>query len=189
VASKGTHPIWVEWGRITRFLEGARLAFARETDLWTSLQIGHSVKISVSTGQGTYQVDVADHLRSMRDDETLFASVLMHSYALAEVAAAERLAASSRGFSGIEDWGIKLLRAEGHDWRDVMDGLAGAVEVAVVRNAVAHATNQIDATDAKRLQAAGSTTRAAGSQVTLDYDGLQIYRARLRSLLRYGGIR
>jgi len=28
-----------EWGRITRFLESARLPFARERNLWTSLEI------------------------------------------------------------------------------------------------------------------------------------------------------
>lgn len=64
MSSNAPVPVWDEWGRITRFLEGARLAFARESDLWTSLQIKDPVKLSVSTGQGTYEVKVGDHLEA-----------------------------------------------------------------------------------------------------------------------------
>lgn len=181
--------VWDEWGRITRFLEGARLAFAREVDLWSSLQIDHSVELSVSTGQGTYRVDVRDHLQAVQDDQTLFASVLIHSYALAESAAADRLSVDSRTFRGIEDWGERLLQAEGHHWSDVTDGLAGAVEVAVVRNAFAHGNRRVDTRDEQRLRAAGLTTVTSGDQVPLDYGRLRIHRARLRSLLNSGGIR
>ena len=51
----------------------------------------------------------------MKDDETLFASVLIHSYALAESAAADHLSADARDFAGIEDWGERLLKVEGND--------------------------------------------------------------------------
>jgi hypothetical protein len=185
----GAPIVWDEWGRITRFLEGARLAFARESDLWESLQIGAGTRIAVSTGHGSYEVDVASHQAAVNDYETLFASVLIHSYALTESAAADHLGIDSREFKGIEDWGTRLLGAEGRDWSEVMDQLPGAVEVAVVRNALAHGTWQIDAAAERRLLAVGPTTRASGSPVTLDYKTLQEYRARLRSLLRYGGIK
>ena len=116
MAPSGESAVWQEWGRITRFFEGARLALAREVDLWTSLQIDQDVQLSVSTGQGRYKVGMHDHLDAMRDDETLFASVLIQSYALAESAAAAHLSLDSRTLYGIEDWGGRLLQAEGRDW-------------------------------------------------------------------------
>ena len=60
---------------MTRFLEGARLALAREVDLWTSLQIDHNVRLSGSSGRRTYSVRLTDHLDAMRDDDTLFCSL------------------------------------------------------------------------------------------------------------------
>jgi hypothetical protein len=39
----------------------------------------------------------------VRDEEMLLASVLIHSYALAETAAVERLGGDARDFGGIED--------------------------------------------------------------------------------------
>ena len=182
-------PVWDEWRRITRFLEGARLAFARESDLWTSLQVKHPVKLSVSTGQGTYEVEVGDHLHAVGDDETLFASVLIHSYAVAEAAAADKLAVDPRTFDGIEDWGHRLLRAEGRSWSRVKGGLAGAVEVAVARNVFAHGRRRLDAASARRLNDAGRQSRRAGTVVKLDYPTLHTYRARLRSLLQQGGLK
>ena len=189
MTSSAPVPLWDEWGRITRFLEGARLAFARESDLWTSLQLKPPVKRSVSTGQGAYEVELGDHLEAVGDEETLFASVLIHSYAVAEAAAADKLAVDSRTFDGIEDWGDRLLQAEGRSWSRVKDGLAGAVEVAVARNVLAHGRRRLDAAAARRLNNAGRQSRRAGAIVRLDYPTLHTYRARLRSLLQQGGLK
>ena len=100
----GAAPIWSEWGRLTRFLESARLAFARERNLWATLDLrsADEVKLSAATHHGTYKVGLNQHLAAVRDEETLFASVLIHSYALAESAAAERLGGHARDFGGIE---------------------------------------------------------------------------------------
>ena len=187
-ASSDGDAVWDEWGRITRFLEGARLAFARETATWASLQIATPVRLAVDTPGGTYTVDLEGHLEAVGDDETLFASVLIHSYAVAASAAAKCLGAKPRNMGGIEEWGTRLLEDEGHTWEDVCDGLSGAVEVAVVRNAFAHATRRIDARDAERLQAAGSARFKVGDDVTLNYKTLKLYRKRLRELLGMGGI-
>ncbi len=180
---------WDEWRRITRFLESARLAFDREADLWGSLQIADDTQISVSTGKGIFEVDVGTHRAAVGDVETLFASVLIHSYALAESAASDHLGRDSRSFGGIEDWGGRLLKAAGSEWEKVMDGEVGAVEVAVVRDAFAHGAREVDARAAARLAKLGLKSRPSGSRVSLDYETLQEYRARLRSLLRSGGIR
>lgn len=182
--------VWDEWMRITRFLQGARLAFARESNLWMSLEISGPVKIAVFGPESRkYEVDLVDHLEAVQDDETLYASVLLHSYALAESAAADHLTVDARDFGGIEDWGGRLLSAEGMSWADLDLGLAGAVKVAVVRNAFAHGTRQIDTVGESRLVAAGVTDMPAGTIVSLDYDSLEGYRACLRHLLNLGGIR
>lgn len=180
-----------EWGRLTRFLESSRLAFARERNLWASLGINEpeQVRISVPAHQGRYNVALSQHIDAVDDAETLHGSVLVHSYALAESAAADRLATCARSFHGIEDWGARLLDTTGHDWTDVKGGLAGAVEVAVIRNAFAHGSRAIDDAARTRLLAAGARTKPAGSRVTLTYDDLREFRGRLLSLLNFGGIR
>ena len=89
----------------------------------------------------------------------LFTSVLIHSYALAETAAAERLGGAARDFGGIEDWGRRLLATTGSTWGALKEGVAGAVEVAVVRNAYAHGGRRIDESAANRLRAVGISRR------------------------------
>ena len=180
-----------EWGRLTRFLESARLAFARERNMWASLGIDEPehVRISAPADQGRYKVALKQHIDAVNDAETLHGTVLVHTYALAESAAAERLAMDARSFGGIEDSGARLLTASSRSWSEVNGGLAGAVEVAVVRNAFAHGSREIDSAAETQLLAAGASPRQAGSRVTLTYTDLREFRARLLSLLRFGGIR
>lgn len=189
IGAAPTPPIWDEWGRITRFLESARLAFARERNLWASLELGddRDVQLSASAGDGVYKVGLHQHLAAIEDEQTLLASVLIHSYALAESAAASHLSVDSRDFRGIEDWGGRLLSRTNRSWDKVHHGLAGAVEVAVVRNAYAHGTRHIDEASEKRLRKVGVLDRTAGQTVSLDHAELRTFRARLRSLLRWGG--
>src|SRR6476620_2235167 len=120
-------PVWTEWGRLTRFLESARLAFVRERNLWTSLELARldEVRLSADTGRSLYKVPLAQHLAAVEDEDTLFASVLIHSYALAESAAAARLDIDSRDCGGIEDWGTRLLVANGRTWDSIDGGVAG----------------------------------------------------------------
>lgn len=183
-------PPYDEWGRITRFLESARLAFARERGLWASLEIRDSdaVQLAAPAGQGEYRVSLDRHIAAVSDEETLLASVLVHSYALAESAASDRLGIDSREFGGIEDWGERLLNTTGSPWSEVKDERSGAVEVAVIRNVFAHGTRAIDEASAERLAAAGAPAREVGSTVNLTYVELREYRSRLLSLLRLGGV-
>jgi hypothetical protein len=140
-----------EWDRLTRFLESARFAFVRERAYWDGVVDPAQVRVESTAHQASYRVSLAEHLAAVDDAEMLHASVLIHSYALAESAAAARLAADARTFAGIEDWGARLLEAAGRDWSDVKGGLAGAAEVAVVRNAFAHGARAIDAKAHARL--------------------------------------
>lgn len=142
----------------------------------------------ISAPEGHYRVTVEKHLDAVADVETLYGSVLVHTYALAECAAADRLATHPRSLGRIEDWGARLLTTKDRDWTGVEGGLGGVVEVAVARNAFAHGSRMIDAADRKRLLAAGARTRPAGSPVTLTYDELREFRSRLQSLLNVSGI-
>jgi hypothetical protein len=181
---------FAEWDRLTRFLESARVAFARERMIWESLGIDDSAKVRIASSapQANYVVGVGQHLDAVGDAEMLHASVLIHSYALAEAAAAHRLGADARTFNGIEDWGARLLGMTDRDWSVVKGGLAGAVEVAVVRNAFAHGSRTVDAAARARLFSAGAKTRPVGARITLPYPHLRGYRNRLLELLAAGGV-
>lgn len=41
----GQGELWDSWGALTRFLESARIALARERDLWTSLELDKRLDI------------------------------------------------------------------------------------------------------------------------------------------------
>jgi hypothetical protein len=182
---------WDEWAGVTRFLESTRLAFARETSLWTSLELdapASAIVLSTSAGKRQFRVALDQHLQTLGDQTILFASVLIHSYALAESAAATKLGVNQRDLHGIEEWGNQLLASNSKSWSHVHGGLAGAVEVAVVRNAFAHGTRRIDGLGSRRLAANGSPQRRAGSPVALSYEELREYRDRLRSILRQADV-
>jgi hypothetical protein len=190
-APPSVQSLFDEWKRLNRFLESARMAFARERNLCASLGIHapEQIRLAPPKDHPRYKVTLQEHIDAIGDADTLHASVLLHSYALAENAAANRLAMNARKFGGIEDWGYRLLSAEGRDWINVSGGLAGAVEIAVTRNAFAHGSRTLDAEAQARLHAAGGRPRPVGSRVTLTYAALRKSRARLLSLLSAGGIR
>ncbi len=183
--------MYAEWDRLTRFLESARVAFAREQQLWDTLGIRDPklVESAAPASQGReYRVELGEHVDALANPDVLYASVLIHSYALAESAAAEKLEVEQRRLSGIEDWGTRLLAAVGRDWSAVKGGLRGAVEVAVLRNELAHGSRTLDAQAANRLSAAGVKNRPEGSSVRLSYQDLNVFRDRLLRLANAGGI-
>ena len=182
--------VWDEWGALTRFLESARLAFARESRLWHSLELSDRDSVTITAPRGSqsaYQVRLQQHLDAVDDEVTLLASVLIHSYALVESTACDLLGIDSRTAGGIEKWGHRLLESNDRDWTDVVDGRSGAVEVAVIRNAFAHGGRTITTKDADRLHKAGSLPRSPGDRVSLGNEELIRFRVRLRSILRFGG--
>lgn len=181
--------LWSEWKRITRFLNSTQIALARERLLWESLELDRAAdtRLHVPADKGEYVVRLNEHLESLETLTTLHAAVLIQSYAVAEAAACDRLGRDQRAVGGIEDWGQALLAANGQVWDQVHGGLAGAVEVAVARNAYAHAAHLVDAKAEARLAKAGSARWTAGSSVELQLADVIEFRVRIRSLLRYGG--
>lgn len=183
--------IWDEWKRITRFLESARIAFAREEVLWRTLEVDDrkSLLLTTSEGQSRYSVKLEDHLRTLRDHDVLFALVLGATYALAESYGRIKLNLSEDDdlSGGVEAWGGKLLAATGHSWPDVLDGLSGIVEVSAVRNAYAHGARAVNQKIVNRFVAHGlACPWALGDCIDLSYERVEIYRARIKSLMRFG---
>ena len=182
--------LWDEWKRITRFLGSARIAYAREAQVWSSLEIANpdEVVLTSPAGKGNYRVLIAEHLDAVQDETTLHAAVLLQTYTITEWAALEVLGLDSRKVSGIEDWGDRLLTRNGKSWTDTRGGQRGLVQTAVTRNAFAHGSRSLDAQAARRLAAAGVTGRSAGDPVTLTIRQVHEHRSRLKSLLRAGGL-
>src|SRR5690348_674845 len=115
---------WDAWAELTRFLESARLAFARERALWQSLELANrdQAKIKVKVGNGWYKTRLDQHVEAVLNEEMLYASVLIHTYALAESATLDALGLS-RAPGGIETWGAQLLEKAGADWANVQGGV------------------------------------------------------------------
>lgn len=179
--------MWSEWGRSTRFLNSARIAFARERTLWQNLELADrsAARLHTASGPARDRVSLDDHIRALDDEQLLHGAMLVYSYTLAESQAGDFLRISTRDLGGIEDWAQRLLHRIGRSWSDVLDGKAGLVEVAVVRNALAHGLARMDQRGMNRMGSAGSTFGwAAGDPVELSADTLRLYRDRLRSLLR-----
>lgn len=182
--------IWDRWGALTRSLMSIRIAMQRERGLWDGLDFTNRshVKIKETVGDGKFTVRLVDHVAAIDDEATLLAAALVLSYSIAESAATESLGLDSRQVTGIEDWGARLLAANGRDWSLVDGGLAGAVEVAVIRNLIVHGADRVDNKSHARLVRAGCSAMQLGSPVVLEHPIVGTYRARLRSLLMAGGL-
>jgi hypothetical protein len=182
---------WNEWGRLTRFMESARISFQREARLWRSLELQRpeEIKVHVNDDKSYYAVTLEQHCQAVNDEWLLLGLVLVASYALAESAAAEKLGLTNiTDVGGVENWSQRLLDGAGSKWADVKDGKRGAVEVAVIRNAIAHGERTYSQAAVNRLSSAEITNIQVGDPIVLTHTTLKDYRARLKSLLRAGGI-
>lgn len=187
----GLTNIWERWGALTRSLISTRIAMDRERSFWENLNFTNKSQLKLkATPRGSNRVTVrlVDHVTALEDEGTVLAATLVLSYALAESAALDQLGLDARQVSGIEDWGTRLLRAAGKGWSEVADDLAGAVEVGVVRNLVAHGQSTVDAKSHTRLLKAGCVDYAVGDSIQLGYEELGAFRNRLKSLLTVGGV-
>lgn len=183
--------IWEEWKRLTRFLECSKIAFARELDIWSGLQIPDLDAVSIATteGRSTFKLSARDHLDTLRDEGLLFTIVLTYSYSLAESFTRLRLglAETDQLQGGIEQWGTRLLQNAGNAWGGVLSGRAGLIEVAVVRNFLAHGSRTVTQKTVDRFSIAGEACPwSLGDSVSLTYALVEEYRSRLKSLMRMG---
>lgn len=97
--------LWNEWERLTRFLESSRVVFARERVMWELLDLADfdGARIKTTRDQVTYDVDLDDHLEALADEEILWGSVLVYSFAQTQAAVTEKLDIDMRVSAGIED--------------------------------------------------------------------------------------
>lgn len=182
--------LWSRWGALTRSLISMRVAVERERSFWESLNFTNrsNLKIKAKARGGGFTIRLVDHVQALDDEGAILAAALVLSYSVAESAATDHLGLDSRNVAGIEDWGGRLLASADADWSHVEGGLAGAVEVGVIRNLIVHGAQSVDVKSHHRLVAAGCTRFAPGTSLALDYETIGLYRARLRSLLVAGGL-
>ena len=90
----------------------------------------------------------------------------------------------------IEVWGQQILDDASSSWSDVMDGKAGIVELTVYRNAIAHGAKTFEARHVKRMKNIPHIPPwKEGDTISMNYDLLKTFRARLKSLLRRGEVK
>lgn len=188
--------VWDEWKRLTRFALSGRIALGRETRLWETVEIQNadSALIEVTTGASTYRVSVEHHKEAIADEGLECTLLLIYAWAITESSAADKLAlpkVSDQG--GVENWGEALLQTNGYDWNSVASSKANKsnlVEVSIVRNLLAHGDSVFTTSSENRFDGTGgSRTWSAGDPVSLSLAMVKEYRARLKSLLRFSGIR
>ena len=208
-------PVWPEWKRLTCFFHGTLMAMTNERSRWTNGQLANPDKITVAdaTGRTKYRASLPNHIASVGDTHLLCTLVLLRSYGLFEahvrftleqLHAKGLIPAGSPVFSGasapadqakaiekftrrsgVEAWGQPFLDAVGRAWSDVHTGRRGLVEVATIRNALAHGQQVVSQEMVNRTANYGGTLPwALGASVELDPGMTDRFRDRLRSVLR-----
>lgn len=183
--------VWDEWKRLTRFLECSKIAFRRELGIWDSLEVPdlEAIRIATQNGRSTFKLNAREHADTLQDESLLYFIVLTYSYSLCECYARVKLGLgeSERLESGIEAWGERVLKTTGCTWSDVLGGRSGLIEVAIARNFISHGSRSIGQSTLNRFQSAGELCPwKVGDIFTLDYDTVEVYRSRLKSLMRVG---
>lgn len=205
--------IWDDWKEWTQFLALVDYSLESSAAAWRSLPVKNRDQVTLvrTNGASKFSCSGDRFLPTLESRHTVCTLLILSSYALIEGhveevlthAAASSLATSplvndfrngvitAKGFcsnGGIETWGTTLLSAFGRDWNNVHDGKAGAVEVAVVRNALAHGVKCVSASMVNRVTAVGgSLPWVVGDRIALDMTLTGLYRNRLRSFARVIG--
>jgi hypothetical protein len=204
--------VWDEWLAVTRLVRSGAIAFRYEVDRWAALapeQLDTSEILIGMDDQGRrYRVALQEHLGALRDEHTLGSIVLLHSNGLMErlvrvalqrLDGAGHLRALPRWHSphtdeggraflssgGVEAWARDLVQLLGYDWTKVLDGLAGLVEVSIVRNAIAHGSNTVtDSMENRALQAGAALPWLKNDRIVLTLVRVERYRSRLKSFMQ-----
>lgn len=212
---------WREWLRVTQFLRSGLIARRRESGIWSELELKDPSAVKLlekKSGPLTrdYTIGVHGHIASLQDNELFFAAALIHAYALAEAAAAETLEIRSATVDmsgGIERWGTALLTSNPNK-RELADAgpwstttpLASVVKAAIVRNAFAHGSYTVSATQVNRLNAAlerdqqtmyvvpnqvdrSPANLVEGETLSLTFEDFLTHQDSIRRMMRVAGLR
>jgi hypothetical protein len=203
-------PVWERWKELTQFLALSDHVLLSQKEQWQTLPLAgkDDARIVRSDGPYKFETDGKTYGAILADRHVLSSVVLLNSYALVESLVRQVYSyleplptittplltdlraktTSIRGelkSGGIETWGAKLLQDLGRDWSYVESGLAGVVEVAIVRNSVAHGESHVTQSMLNRVfTASGTLPWGLGSEIKLDIARLKEYRHRLRSFAR-----
>lgn len=203
-------PVWTRWKELTQFLALSDHVLLSQQDQWRALPIPdkQNVRILRKDGPYTFETNGATYEAILSDRHVLASVVLLNSYALVESAVRQiygvlaadaavttpmlvHIRANTMSIGnllkngGIETWGTQVLTDLGRDWSYVETQKAGLVEVAIVRNAIAH--GEADVTQSMINRAGGSGASlpwSVGIPIRLDIALLREYRNRLRSFAR-----
>ena len=208
-------PIWNNWSSVTRFLNIACMAFESEHTRWNnSYTIKDPSKVILERVQlgKTFKIDLPIYLDFLQNQHLLCALILQYSHGLVEQHTKDVLTElHNRGklsllhldptgknnniselienFTstnrGIEIWGAKILQCTNRKWSDIKEGMKGLVEVAIIRNAIAHGKPTITTRMVNRASKCNlQLLWGLGDEVTLNIQILEEYRSRLRSSSR-----
>ncbi|TCO37263.1 hypothetical protein EV148_11074 [Dokdonella fugitiva] len=207
------YSIWDDWKEWTQFLALVDYSLESSASVWKSLPVKDRDQVTlIRTNGGSKFTCPGDRfLPTLESRHTVCTLLILSSYALIEGHVEEVLShaadsslasvalvndfrngiVTAKGLcssGGIEKWGTTLLSAFARDWTNVHGGKAGAVEVATVRNALAHGRKCVTTSMVNRVSAAGGALPwSVGDPITLDMALTSLYRNRLRSFARVVG--
>ena len=149
-------PIFEEWKRLTRWWNCMLTAAARERSYW----IGAGIKEPKSTelilshrSNSKFRISVDNYTAVLNDPSMTASLALLMSWGLLEQRGRRALRLNdSDQLPQIEDWGRRVLAGRDATWSQVFGGRKGLVEVAVIRNAVAHGNHRITQRMLNRVQ-------------------------------------
>ncbi|MFQ2287400.1 hypothetical protein [Aeromonas dhakensis] len=203
-------PVWTSWKELTQFLALSDHVLISQHEQWRQLPIPNKPTIKILRQDGPYkfETDGETYEKILADRHVLASVVLLNSYALVESAvrqiyellisdlsvntplltqirAAQTSITDTVKNGGIEAWGTRILTDLGRDWSYVETGKTGLVEVAIVRNAIAHGEANVNQSMVNRVNAVGGNLPwNIGSPIRLDIARVKEYRHRLRSFAR-----
>jgi hypothetical protein len=199
-------PFWEEWGAITRIHGSAMIAFDHSKQVLMNTASAETELVHSESGS-SFKALLVDHLARIANGEDLHKMALLRYYGafetftrfadyiissgdfalvrrplvVDEIEAIESLQLKG----GVEAWTDMIIKQLRQNWSDVYGGMAGLVEVSLMRNAIAHGVrqmnqNMLDSAIARRTTLPFQT----GQAITISFELLNEYRGRLRSYCR-----
>lgn len=202
-------PMWEEWLALTRLQWSGRIAFENEVERWANRRFSgkEAVSVVIDDCGGRYEASLASHVATLGDHRLFCGLILLRSWALLEsharlvghIARTRDWAGASGGFDrdrldaiygeklqgGPVAWLNATMDAVQQPWAAVYGGQAGLVEIALLRNAIAHGHRTVTARLMTEMAGASIPYSATiGAPLAIDFAALHEYRGRIRSWCR-----